>query len=188
MEISKETPAPSRHDDDGKRDKENKACMYMPIPANGAPRIDRRVQQREKRQRSIAFQQLSNLLVETRWILTNLIVGGRALIRISKPICDPLDDLTEQFLWYSQVFSAVGVEERVSLVEKLGHVWSARGIALQAATERSFEAGRDADIADTEVGDFNLVVAVYNGEDTRHLVGDVCEGRAAVDHLVEDAA
>jgi len=142
----------------------------------------------KKKQRSIAFQQLSNLLVETRWILTNLIVGRRALIRISKPICDPLDNLAEQFLWYSQVFSAVWVEERVSLIEELSYVWSARGIALQAATERSFEAGRDANIADTEVGDFDLVVAVDNGEDTRHLVGDVCEGRAAVDHLVEDAA
>jgi len=120
--------------------------------------------------------------------LSDLVVGWWILLGVSEAIRDFGDDLCEQVLRDAQAAAAVGVDEGVLFAKELGDGRATGGIAVEAVAEGGFETRGYAYVADTVVWVMNGIVAVDDGKDTRHLVGDVGEGRLAVDHLVEDAA
>ena len=109
-------------------------------------------------------------------------------MRVPEAVRYSLDNLSKQILGDAKVFAAIWVEKGISLVKELGNIRAARGVSLQTAAERCLEAWRNADFANAEVGIGDFVVAVYNGEDSGHLVCDVGKRGSAVDHLVEDTA
>lgn len=134
------------------------------------------------------LQKLPDLLVKRGGILSYLLVRRRLLLRVHKAVRNLLDDLGEQILGYPQIVPAVGVYERIAFIEQLRNCGSSLWISVQAVPERGLQTRWNPYVADAVVCEVDFVVAVYDGEDARHLVGDVGEGGFAVDHLIQYAA
>lgn len=129
------------------------------------------------------LQQLPDFLVKARRILFDLFLGDGRLIGISASVCNSVDNLRQHLLWNAQA-RTLRIDKGVFPGKKLLDSRSLRCIAVETLAKCALETRWNAYITDTVVGVFNGIIAVDNGEDAAHLVGDVGERRLTVNHLV----